>query len=626
MLASAAAFSKRRKWPQLNFSHSVASAAAAPAVSGSMSYSYDHSREKTGKKPVSWASTPVTVSQTFLQSLSQTHFASTHKPKPTEADLVKREISSLIKNRSYDNLARVLVKWTSGSAEASWKSVLTHEELSYVVGKIVTYQIGLITKAGTSMLIHQKGIHTLSSMAHAREVREKIRSIYCNLLFGDSNIHLYSRTRRNSASFTFQLNAQDYENLISLEVNNGKLDLASKWFQRMEQQHGDGSHYRHMTQTLWLLKFQVYGGGILSLWKVEPNDLYEVEVNPRRSRFKAEKNWLELFDEFVGHQLLLLASSKVVFDTNLLAVMFSSMAYSNNVAQLTKLVEQNWGISPKGKITPHFAMPKIGDPLYPDLDMLKTIVVAMIFNKEFIASMAYLNAFQEYYGINLSDSRHFWDQLFRWSEITTRFSEIRALQYFIKETATTLYKPADHGQLTITLEEAQRSADFDYEGYLKFVADLTNQRSKLIGEFWKCYHQSQPGFSVRVYLTYLRLIEENPLDERAYEFLSALALEHHIHSVSSESFNRSATANSIAKIRLLYTKGMKTLINEKGKNGKLGQLEPLIAKWSLDDVMRERLRAWTTNQHPRFLEIMNKNISSIVQADEEEEGFLGLMS
>lgn len=622
MLTSASVFSRPRKWPLLLFARAVASAAAsspAPTISHNIEETYITSASDARSKPLK-----TTNSLIFLSGLAKTHFASTHRPQPTEADLVKREISSLIKNKSYDSLARVLLKWTNVSSDATWQSVLTHDELSYLMNKIVNHQIGLITKAGTSVMVHHKGIQSLSSMAPARDLREKIRGIYSNLLYGELRGHLYSRNRRNAIA-SFRLNSVDYENLISLEVNNGKLDLASKWFQRMEQQYGHENHYNHMTQKLWLLKFQVYSGGLPSLWKVEPNDLYEVEVNPRRSRFKAEKKWLEVFDDFVSHQQLLLASSKVTFDVSLLTVMLSSMAYSHNVAQVTKLVEQNWGISSRGKMASNFAKPELGDPLFPNLELVQTIVVSMIFNKQYVAGLAYLNAFQKHYGIDLSESKHCWDQLFRWSEITTRFSEFRALHYFIKQTASTLYRPVDNGEVAITLEEAQRSADFDYEGYLKFVADLTSQRTKLIGELWKGYHQSQPGFSARVYLTYLRLLEENPLEETAYEYLSALALEHRLHGISGDSFNKSASNDTMHKIRTLYSKGMKALINQKGMNGELWQLEPLIRKWSLDGTMRERLSVWSVNQQPRFLEAINTKKLSIT-GEEEEEGFLGLMS
>lgn len=622
MLASVSTISRPRKWPLLRFSRAVASAAASPTAT-SISHSFE---EIQTKSPSHATSRPLVVSNSlaFLNGLAKTHFVSTHRPQPTEADLVKREISNLLKNKSYDSLARVLVKWTSVGSDATWQSVLTHDELSYLINKIVNHQIGLITKAGTSIMVHHNGIQSTATMTPARDLREKVRSIYNNLLFGELRGHLYSRNRRNAVG-NFPLSGVDYENLITLEVNNGKLDLASKWFHRMELQYADGLHYKHMTQKLWFLKFQVYSGGLPSLWKVEPTDLYEVEVNPRRSRFKAEKKWLEVFDDFVSHQQLLLASSKVIFDTSLLTVMLSSMAYSHNVAQVTKLVEQNWGITSGGKMAANFAKPVLGDPLFPTLELVQTIVVSMIFNKQYIASLAYLNAFQEHYSIDLSESKHCWDQLFRWSEITTRFSEFRTLQYFIKQTATTLYKPVNDGEVAITLEEAQRSADFDYEGYLKFVADLTNQRTKLIGELWKCYHQSQPGFSARVYLTYLRLLEENPLDETAYEYLSALALEHRLHDISGDSFNKSATNDTMHKIRTLYNKGMKTLINEKGMNGELWQVEPLIRKWSLDATMRERLSVWSTNQQPRFLEAINKRKLTI-SGEDEEEGFLGLMS
>lgn len=549
----------------------------------------------------------------------------------SDAALVKHEISALLHSKKYDALLKILLRWTGRRrGGAHWHQVLTHQELSHVLQALVAYQVGLITKAGTAKAVESAGMHPSAKLAHAHSVRDKIRGVYGNLVFGDGHhSHVYAHEHRGRLVLAVPLSARDYENLISLEVNNGKLDLASKWFQRFEQQYPDGTHYRHMTHRLWLLKFQTYGGALPALWKVDAHDLYEKELNPRHSRLRAEMAWLDIFNDFISHQALMLGNLHYVFEPEVLSAMLYSIAYSKNTHQLTKIIELNWGISARGSLAPRFSKPQVGDPLYPTLDILKTIVVSMVFNKEYVRSMAYMNGFQEHYGIDLGhpSAKHFWDQLFRWCEIQTRFSEYRALQHFIQKTATTLLKPTDATEVELTLQEAQKSADFDYEGYLKFVGDLRNQRTMLIGELWKGYHECQPGFSVRVYVTYLTLLSEHFDEKQCYNYLSALALQQRLHHVSSASFNRSMVEGRLTKINQLYEKGMKLLIGAKGHNGDLGQIETIIDKWSLDEHMHRKLSVWAAGQQERFLQDVHERKIKMEQSEEEDDdGFLGLMS
>lgn len=602
---------------------SFSSAAAAVA-----SASVAHDTTSPPSAPTIGSTIGASRSASFIGGLSQTHFASFHKPVTSDASLVKQEISALLQAKRFDALLKVLGRWTSQRG-AEWQHTLTHSELSHILAKLVAYQVGLLTKAGAAKLVDSASMHTSSRLAHAHSVRQKIRQVYGNLVFGEGGVsHVYAREHRGRLQSAVNLSVRDYENLITLEVNNGKLDLASKWFQRFEQQHPDGTHYRHMTHRLWLLRFQVYGGALPALWTVEATDLYEVELNPRRSRLCAEQGWLEIFNDFISHQALMLGNQNYVFERSVLSAMLYSIAYSRNVDQLTKIIELNWGISTRGSMAPRFEKPRAGDPLYPNIDILKTIVVSMVYNKEYVRSMAYMNGFQDHYGINLghSSSKHFWDLIFRWCEIQTRFSEYRALQHFIQKTATTLLKPADATEVGVTLQEAQRSADFDYEGYLKFVGDLRNQRTKLIGELWKGYHECQPGFSVRVYRTQLLLLTEHFDESRCYDFLSALAKQYHLHYVSLESFNRSMVEGRLAQICQLYGKGMKLLINAKGSNGDLGLISVIIDKWALDKRMHHKLSEWAASQQERFLQNAHERRVSMEQSEEDDDGFLGLMS
>lgn len=606
------------------------SAPAALTLAGSVVQNFEESKVRSRSAATVAGSVTASASLQFIANLSLTHFASTFKPQaPNEGrEIVKKEIRKLMATGRYENLLLALVNWTAPGASIAWTEIISHAELSHILGQIVHYQIGLITKAGTARLIDTNAVSTKTKLTQSHEIREQLRMVYSNLLFDQETKthHVYETSRRSALGATgLDLSSQDYENLITLELNNAKLDLASKWFQRLEQQYPDGAHYRHMTYRLWLLKFEVYGGASPALWKVDPSELYEKLINPRKSQLKSERLWLDVFNDFIKHQQVMLGNTQLVFDKHFTTVMLFSVAYSRNVGQLSKLIELNWGITPQGKMLSKFKKLAKDDPLFPDIDVLKAVVTSLLFNRQFVPSMAYMNAFQEHYGIELSKSKHFWDQIFRWSEVTTRFSEYRALQHFIRETATTLKSSGD--SLSITLEEAQKSPDFDYEGYLKFVGDLRNQRSKLILELWKCYGECQPGYSPRVFRTYLSLLVEEPTEEKCYEFLTILALQKQLHSISPDSFNRTLPKELLCTVNQLYTKCMKTLVELKGTNGNLGQIGPIISRWSLDDSMRNYLDNWSHAQQERYLEIANEKRNSAKEEEEDEdEEFLGLMS
>lgn len=575
----------------------------------------------TQRRPTLGSILTSTPSESFILGLTQTHLKSTFLPKQTNAGKVKREILGLLANKNYDELLKVMAKWVGAAKTSGLGQVLTPQEFSHVMSFLVKYQIGTITRAASEKTKDSDSYETRKKFAHAHEVRERLRFIYSSLLYGKG--HLYDRSNRQEL---YTLNTLDYENLISLELSNGKLDLAQKWLRHIEEKYPNGTFNNKFSYNLWILKLKVIGGAATSLWRLPSNELYEKSINPRRLRLSAERQWLEVFDDFTRNQLKSLGNSHYVFDKPLIIALLRSIAYSKNVPQLAKLVELNWGITKLGKLLANFQKPALGDPMYPDLDVLRTIVVSMVFNNEFIPSMAYINAFQDHYGLVLNSTRSkvFWDQMFRWCEMTTRYSEYRALQHYIKETGSDPFlRPSSEENLSVSLEEAKKSVHFDYEGFLSFLADLRNRRVGLIQELWKCHHRSDPGFSVKVYVTYLRIATEYPLEERFNELLTQLAMQHHLHLVSPHSFNAPAAERKLKSIGELYAKTLKSWLEYKGQQGQLGQMLVIVNKWSLDEHMSKTLSEWVQGEEGRYLELLSEK--QLQEEKDDEEEFLGLM-
>lgn len=532
------------------------------------------------------------------------------------SEQVKKKIIGMIEQNNYDTLVATLSSWVLASLSVRWNSVLTHNELSYIIGLLVEYQGKLLTKAASMKLLEKKSDAYLCAFKHVHQTKDLIRAIFANLLNAED--HLYRKKQKGAE---FQLSAKDYENIITLELNNAKLDLASLWFKHMETSYPDGQHYKLMTKELWLLKFKVYGGSHSPLWTVQKPELYERNIKPRQSVLKSEVPWMQICEEYSKNQALLLGSSRIVFDNSLVCSMINSVAYSKNIRQVYGLIQLNWGIQPNGKMDPGFLIPSKDDPLYPDLNVLTTVVLALIFNEEFRSALSFINGFQDNYHIELLESKFFWDQIFRWSDLKTRFNEYRALNVFLNDTkCTAVPAPANASQLPAALLHAQKSPNFDYRGYLEFVSRLRDKRQGLIQELWKCYHESSPGFSIRPYQTYYSIIEETPVDDQCYELLEALAREWHIYGVSKHSYNKGASKYTSKKIEQLYRKTIKRLLDLKGETGVSIEQEPIIQKWSLDDKMSQELRQWLAGREEYYVRVLRmKEMRKFLEEQEERK-------
>lgn len=512
---------------------------------------------------------------------------------------VKEKIYSMIQNKQLEGLAANLASWTHSTLTVQWSSVLSHNELSYIIGLLVDYQSGLLKQAAAIKSLEKKSSAFLQAFKRAHHVKDLIRAIFANLVNAED--HLYSKTRKQS---DFLLSPKDYENIISLELNNGKLDLASQWFRHMEIQHPEGAHFKLMTRRLWLLKFKVYGGAQSSLWVIPKPDLYDSQIKPRQALLKSEMPWMQICDEFSKYQALLLGFNNSIFDNEIVCSMIKSVAYCKNIRQVYGLIQLNWGVLPNGKMDSTFTKPSRDDPLYPDTRVLTTVVLSLIFNEDFRSALAYINGFQDNYDIDLQDSKLFWDQIFRWSDLKTRFNEYRALHVFLRDTGcTAVSAPTSSSQLSSVLHLAQKSPEFDYEGYLLFVNRLRAKREGLLKELWKCYRESAPGFSIRPYQTYYRLVEEKPEENECYTLLTALARESHTYSVSEESYNSHASEFTTKKIDSLYKKTIKLLLDLKGEAGVSLELAPIVAKWSLTDEMRASLQNWLVEREEHYATI-----------------------
>lgn len=572
----------------------------------------------------------------FLNGLSESY---THSVFPQEKivsknEEIKKELWKLLNVRQFTQLAEFFVKITNKSSTIVWSEYLTHEELSYFISELVDRQHSLLVEA-VSSTNGKAELRQSEKYMEAATLKESIRKVYQNLLYGDSVSHLYDRSARLDLS-DYDLSIRDFQNLMNLELNNYKIDLASKWMLWFEKKYPVNQFRRYMTTELWILKFKIYAGGSSNLWKLEYDDLFQLYQNPLESTFKSTKPWLEIYSEFSESQRVLKKNySMNLLDSNFNATLITSIGYSKNIDYLTKYIEITWGIKADGEVTKNLRKLDPSHPSFPSIEVLKAIVSAYSYNRRFFQSMMYLNKFQELYAdsIDLStkDAVSFWANILRWGDISTRYTDEGSLREYIRQTFDSLLQ----GNKTVTLEIAKQSPDFNYEGYLNYVEELDSKRTTVMDNLWKLYSQSNSLFSLQACKIYSQYLVENVKknETKIYDCLALLLQSYQDYHLSPHSFNKRHlyVSNVDNSIRQLYHSVIIKLVDYKGTSGLIRQIPYLIDEWALDKSMKNNLTAYYNDRLARYESLLeNARTQAMVSQrtesdDDSDEPFLGIM-
>lgn len=580
----------------------------------------------------------VKPSVTFLNSLSELHFMSSFKLQdekiPTER-LIKKKIYNLIELKDFESLLKLFMKLTSTSSQenSSWQAFITPTEMSFYLRCMIEFQVNLIKQYANQKYISGNSNELKKIAVNAKYFKDIIRRCYSNLIYSNPTEHIYHHSKRvnlyNSNHLTgYQLQKADYENLIYFELHNAKVDLASKWFQRFETQFTNAQE--SMTKNMWILKLQVYSGGLPYLWKINNMELSDFYHNPTKSKFKSEQSFISIFNDFLKHQSK--DNNAYAIDTKFSETLIYSIGYSKNLEYLTKYIELTWGIGSNGKQISGFQIPSNNSVNFPTTEILKAIVVAYSYNGEFFRAMTYINGFQNLYLSDISsmDSKNLWENIFKWCDISTKYNEEKALGFFLKNSSL----GRDFSK--ISLNEAQKNAEFDYEGFLQFIDELKNKRNNTFTKLWNLYNDSNSFFSLQIHKRYLNYLKDNlespaQTEAKFYDLLTSLLKNYHLFHTSGSSFNRitSHRVNNIDEsIYALYGEALKLLIDLKWNSVRLGQCKPLIEKWSIDQPMANSLMEWYNNEViPNYREMVEKKREEfmILLRTEEKDSLLDLI-
>ena len=170
---------------------------------------------------------------------------------------------------------------------------------------------------------------------------------------------------------------------------------------------------------------------------------------------------------------------------------------------------------------------------------------------------------------------------------------------------------------------------------------LKTERRNVFGQIWKIVdNENEIAYSNYIYKTYLNYlkeeIEEN-VEQSYFNYLSSLLKQYHFYYTDLASFTRKSelgftpTPKYDEFIRVLYNEAIRALIDYKGMNLLIGQIEPLIEKWSIDEEMKQELHEWVNeermiiykeNLETKRAEYMNNLME---QDSEEDDKFLSLL-
>lgn len=577
-------------------------------------------------------------SDKYLKAISLSSYGINYdSPTYTQNEVIKREIYKLVDSKNYTVLMDLLLQWTTANVTTvDITKVLSATEFSYLIQNIINHQKNLINQYTnvTPILKAQQNKSISESIAsdskdlrlvRSRELVEKLRKLYSNLLYADSSEFIYHKDKRldlyDSKALTgYKLTVQDYENLITLELNNLKLDLASKWFQRFESQYDISK----MTYNMWRMKLQTYCGGLANLWHIRGNQLSEYHDNPRRGHIKSETSFLVVLNQFLTEQRK--SEGNLILNNDFNETLIYCIGYAGNIDYLIKYIKSTWNIDSDGKCVEVLSP---ANPRYPNLAIVKAILTSFSYNNRFFDGMKYINAFQDHYNIDTQSfkSKSLWEQIFKWCNHSTKYNEKTVLSYYLHNTSATKNR-----RKTPTLAEAQRDADFDYEGYLTFVESLKSERIQTFAELWKLHSHQCTIFSNRIYKIYLDFLREEldtvHVESNYYDLLTKLSHHYQQYTVSKDSFNRTLKGDIDYSIYSIYVQTMKSLIDFKWKNTYAGQCPFLIQEWSLDPEMERELTVWFEQDcMPKYRDMIEKKRQQFMVDlhTEEKDSFLDLM-
>jgi len=90
---------------------------------------------------------------------------------------------------------------------------------------------------------------------------------------------------------------------------------------------------------------------------------------------------------------------------------------NNNLELVRHHIKEFWGISPQGETSEGNLKLNYNSPLYPDIQLMETLVGTFGVNNQLFELMHYVNEFQTYYNIDLSRAHHFWKLMITFTDL-----------------------------------------------------------------------------------------------------------------------------------------------------------------------------------------------------------------
>ncbi|CAH6723942.1 hypothetical protein CLIB1444_23S00914 [[Candida] jaroonii] len=235
------------------------------------------------------------------------------------------------------------------SNRPDWRQHLKPQEMTYFLGKLITFQISQMVYYTYSRTFESPSINKIYNSA--RFVKSSIRTIYGNIINLKSIYGNQSRINQK----VHELSIKDYENLIVLEYGNNKLDLVDKWLHRFETVYGK----EKLTLEMWDIKLKMNGGDPRYWNDYKDKKSMKRDHKVSRSYYKL-RSYQEIINEYVhsGGQIQKLLqpliyccgfhndTSKILniannykMDSQINKAIIISLAYNNKFKQIQQILK-----------------------------------------------------------------------------------------------------------------------------------------------------------------------------------------------------------------------------------------------------------------------------------------------
>ncbi|CCH45273.1 hypothetical protein BN7_4855 [Wickerhamomyces ciferrii] len=270
----------------------------------------------------------------------------------------------------------------------------------------------------------------------------------------------------------FELSITEIFSLLKLESNNYRYDRAAELIQYLDRKSKSKNSIK--TSKYWNYKLKVLGNANPGFWTVLNKDRNKVRLSKRALK--------QDFEKMLSFGVLMNQLSQeigyIVPNLETHGLIIASAGRDNQLELVENQILNLWGIGIDNIDSKNLV--DSNSLIYPDYNLLKSIIAAFAVNNEFEIAIKYITNFQSVYNIDLS-KKLFWKELFNWAEATLSKDDES-----YKTTMESIWKLMETNSPNFNVVMVQKRSQFlEEQGRLNDLIELILHSKKEISKFYE---------------------------------------------------------------------------------------------------------------------------------------------